>query len=97
MAISIDGVVYSVSANTSKFEESMKKVESLEKKLADLTDKYNDKKIKSAVAIEDAEKKLAQSREQFAALQEATSKEEIAQRKQLERQIQSQEKALKKL
>lgn len=97
MAISIDGVVYSVSANTSKFEESMKKVESLEKKLADLTDKYNDKKIKSAVAIEDAEKKLAQSREQFAALQEATSKEEIAQRKQIERQIQSQEKALKKL
>lgn len=97
MAISIDGVVYSVSANTSKFEESMKKVESLEKKLADLTDKYNDKKIKSAVAIEDAEKKLAQSREQFAALQEATTKEEIAQRKQIERQIQSQEKALKKL
>lgn len=97
MAISIDGVVYSVSANTSKFEESMKKVESLEKKLADLTDKYNDKKIKAAVAIEDAEKKLAQSREQFAALQNATSKEEIAQRKQIERQIQSQEKALKKL
>lgn len=97
MAISIDGVVYSVSANTSKFEESMKKVEILEKKLADLTDKYNDKKIKAAVAIEDAEKKLAQSREQFAALQEATSKEEIAQRKQIERQIQSQEKALKKL
>lgn len=97
MAISIDGVVYSVSANTSNFEKQMKKVESLEKKLADLTDKYNDKKIKAAVAIEDAEKKLAQSREQFAALQEATSKEEIAQRKQIERQIQSQEKALKKL
>lgn len=97
MAISIDGVVYSVSANTSKFEESMNKIETLEKKLADLTDKYNDKKIKAAVAIEDAEKKLAQSREQFAALQNATSKEEIAQRKQIERQIQSQEKALKKL
>ena len=97
MAISIDGVIYSVSANTSNFEKQMKKVESLEKKLADLTDKYNARKLKATVEIENAEKRLAESREQFAALQNATSKEEIAQRKQIERQIQSQEKALKNL
>lgn len=97
MAISIDGVVYSVSANTSNFEKQMKKVESLEKKLADLTDKYNERKLKATVEIENTEKRLAESREQFAALQNATSKEEIAQRKQIERQIQSQEKALKNL
>lgn len=97
MAISIDGVVYTISGNTSKFEESMKKVESLEKKIADLTDKNNERKLKAAVEIENAEKRLAESREQFAALQNATSKEEIAQRKQIEREINTQEKALKRL
>lgn len=97
MAISIDGVVYKVSADTSEFAKAMKRVEDLQLKQAKLTEKYDNDKINSLARISLAEEKLETLREEYAGIQNASSEEEIRRRKEIEKQIKSQEKAIESL
>lgn len=97
MAISIDGVVYKVSADTSEFATAMKRVEALQEKQAKMTEKYDNDKINSLAKVSLAEEKLETLREEYASIQNASSKEEIRRRKEIEKQIKSQERAIESL